>query len=120
MQELTDDMCKELDTLLLEKKEKELLVGVSGSAAVCGHEVCFQVEISAMIRRGWWILARLPRHIAIIMDGNGRWAKQQGQCPARYGHAQWERKYVVRICEDACKNRASEYLTVYAFSTENW
>jgi undecaprenyl diphosphate synthase len=59
----------------------------------------------------------VPKHIAIILDGNGRWAKKKGM-PRNYGHAQGS-KNVERICEDAYKLGVN-YLTVYAFSTENW
>lgn len=59
----------------------------------------------------------IPQHIAIILDGNGRWAKGKGM-PRNYGHAQGS-KNVERICEDAYK-MGVKYLTVYAFSTENW
>lgn len=59
----------------------------------------------------------VPQHIAIILDGNGRWAKSKGM-PRNYGHAQGS-KAVERICEDAYK-MGVKYLTVYAFSTENW
>ena len=59
----------------------------------------------------------VPKHIAIILDGNGRWAKKKGM-PRNYGHAQGS-KNVERICEDAYK-LGVKYLTVYAFSTENW
>ena len=58
-----------------------------------------------------------PQHIAIILDGNGRWAKAKGM-PRNYGHAQGS-KNVERICEDAYR-MGVKYLTVYAFSTENW
>lgn len=59
----------------------------------------------------------VPRHVAIILDGNGRWAKAKGM-PRNYGHAQGS-KNVERICEEAWK-MGIKYLTVYAFSTENW
>ncbi len=59
----------------------------------------------------------IPRHVAIILDGNGRWAKSKGM-PRNYGHAQGS-KNVERICEEAWK-MGIKYLTVYAFSTENW
>lgn len=59
----------------------------------------------------------IPRHVAIIMDGNGRWAKKR-MMPRTYGHAQGS-KTVEKICEDAYR-MGIEYLTVYAFSTENW
>ena len=59
----------------------------------------------------------MPRHVAIILDGNGRWAKSKGM-PRNYGHAQGAKNVEV-ICEGAYK-AGIEYLTVYAFSTENW
>jgi len=59
----------------------------------------------------------IPQHVAIILDGNGRWAKSKGM-PRNYGHAQGA-KNVERICEDAY-HMGIKYLTVYAFSTENW
>jgi len=60
---------------------------------------------------------RIPRHIAIIMDGNGRWAKRQGMA-RMFGHRQGV-KTVHRITEVAAA-LGVEYLTLYAFSTENW
>lgn len=60
---------------------------------------------------------KIPQHVAIILDGNGRWAKGKGM-PRNYGHAQGS-KNVERICETAYK-MGIKYLTVYAFSTENW
>ena len=60
---------------------------------------------------------KVPQHIAIILDGNGRWAKAKGM-PRTYGHAQGS-KNVERICEEAWR-MGIKYLTVYAFSTENW
>lgn len=59
----------------------------------------------------------VPNHVAIILDGNGRWAKSKGM-PRNYGHAQGS-KNVEIICEEAYK-MGIQYLTVYAFSTENW
>lgn len=60
---------------------------------------------------------RMPRHVAIILDGNGRWAKAKGM-PRNYGHMEGA-KTVETICEEAYK-MGIQYLTVYAFSTENW
>ena len=60
---------------------------------------------------------KIPQHVAIILDGNGRWAKSKGM-PRNYGHAQGS-KNVERICEEAWR-MGIKYLTVYAFSTENW
>ena len=59
----------------------------------------------------------IPQHVAIILDGNGRWAKAKGM-PRNYGHVQGA-KNVEKICEDAYY-MGINYLTVYAFSTENW
>lgn len=59
----------------------------------------------------------IPEHVAIILDGNGRWAKKR-MMPRNYGHVQGA-KTVEQICEDAW-NLGIQYLTVYAFSTENW
>ena len=59
----------------------------------------------------------IPNHVAIILDGNGRWAKAKGM-PRKYGHIQGA-KTVEDICEVAY-NMGIQYLTVYAFSTENW
>ena len=60
---------------------------------------------------------RLPGHIAIIMDGNGRWAKEQGQ-DRLYGHFQGVES--VRNIFEGCAELGIGYLTLYAFSTENW
>jgi undecaprenyl diphosphate synthase len=59
----------------------------------------------------------LPRHIAIIMDGNGRWAKKRG-LPRSAGHVSGAESF--RRAARHCRARGVEYLTVYAFSTENW
>lgn len=61
--------------------------------------------------------SRLPRHIAIIMDGNGRWAKEQGQ-DRLFGHFHGVES--VRNIVEGCAELGIEYLTLYAFSTENW
>lgn len=60
---------------------------------------------------------KVPQHVAIILDGNGRWAKGKGM-PRNYGHVQGAKNVEV-ICEEAYK-MGIQYLTVYAFSTENW
>lgn len=60
---------------------------------------------------------KIPQHVAIILDGNGRWAKKR-MLPRNMGHAQGA-KTVEQICEDA-DAIGIKYLTVYAFSTENW
>ena len=59
----------------------------------------------------------VPRHIAIIMDGNGRWAKQRG-LPRTAGHKAGAEAF--RRIANYCRDIGVEYLTVYAFSTENW
>ena len=59
----------------------------------------------------------IPQHVAIILDGNGRWAKAKGM-PRNYGHIEGA-KTVEKICEEAWR-MGIKYLTVYAFSTENW
>ena len=62
-------------------------------------------------------MMNIPQHVAIILDGNGRWAKSKGM-PRNYGHIEGA-KTVEKICEEAWK-MGIKYLTVYAFSTENW
>lgn len=62
-------------------------------------------------------LQRMPRHIAIIMDGNGRWAKERGQ-DRLYGHHEGVES--VRNIVETCAELGVGYLTLYAFSTENW
>ena len=59
----------------------------------------------------------IPQHVAIILDGNGRWAKSKGM-PRNYGHVRGAKNLEV-ICRDAY-NMGIKYLTVYLFSTENW
>lgn len=60
---------------------------------------------------------KIPRHIAVIMDGNGRWAKQKGK-PRVFGHRNGVK--AVRETTEAAAELGVEYLTLYAFSTENW
>ena len=62
-------------------------------------------------------LSNIPQHIAIIMDGNGRWAKKRG-LPRNAGHAAGAETF--RRIADHCNTLGVKYLTVYAFSTENW
>ena len=62
-------------------------------------------------------LNRLPKHIAIIMDGNGRWAQEKGQ-DRLYGHFHGVQS--VRNIVEAASEIGIKYLTLYAFSTENW
>ena len=60
---------------------------------------------------------RIPQHIAIIMDGNGRWAKAQGK-PRTAGHIQGVE--TVRVITEECVSLGVKYLTLYTFSNENW
>ncbi len=71
-----------------------------------------QVQQEALRRRG-----AIPRHIAIIMDGNGRWAKERGKMRF-FGHNEGVES--VREVTEACAELGVEYLTLYTFSTENW
>lgn len=73
--------------------------------------------MSDIIKAGEQEKSGLPRHIAIILDGNGRWAKKRG-LPRTAGHAAGAETF--RKIATYCKNIGVEYLTVYAFSTENW
>ena len=60
---------------------------------------------------------RLPRHVAIIMDGNGRWAQSRGR-PRLFGHHAGAKR--VREIVECCPSLGIKYLTIFAFSTENW
>jgi undecaprenyl diphosphate synthase len=60
---------------------------------------------------------QVPKHVAIIMDGNGRWARQRGW-PRSRGHLEGAK--AVKACVEACLELGIQYLTLYAFSTENW
>lgn len=62
-------------------------------------------------------LSKVPQHVAIIMDGNGRWAKQQGE-QRIFGHQNGVRS--VRECTEAAAEIGIKFITLYAFSTENW
>ncbi|QPM89502.1 Ditrans,polycis-undecaprenyl-diphosphate synthase [Pseudooceanicola algae] len=63
------------------------------------------------------LVVKAPRHVAIIMDGNGRWAKMRGR-PRLFGHHAGARR--VREIVEACPDLGVEYLTIFGFSTENW
>jgi undecaprenyl diphosphate synthase len=62
-------------------------------------------------------LGEVPRHVAIIMDGNGRWANERGR-PRIFGHKAGRRS--VRECVEGCRELSIEILTLYTFSMENW
>ncbi|HSP10062.1 MAG TPA: polyprenyl diphosphate synthase [Candidatus Dormibacteraeota bacterium] len=61
--------------------------------------------------------SQIPRHVGIIMDGNGRWARRRGK-PASYGHRAGVR--AIKRVLDACEKLGVKVLSIYAFSTENW
>ncbi len=75
------------------------------------------VQVKGMDLKSQINLEKLPRHIAIIMDGNGRWAKQHGK-PRVFGHRNGVR--AVRETTEAAAELGIPFLTLYAFSTENW
>ena len=62
-------------------------------------------------------IERLPKHVAVIMDGNGRWAKERGK-PRLFGHSNAIES--VKAVNEACGELGIPYVTLYAFSTENW
>jgi undecaprenyl diphosphate synthase len=64
-----------------------------------------------------WHQPEVPRHVAIIMDGNGRWAKQRGS-PRTFGHTSGARQ--VRAIIEHCADRGVGHVTLFAFSSENW
>ncbi len=102
LQKLTDDSSKKIDELLA-RKEK----GTDGD---------LMSETRNTLHTAGWA-ASPPRHIAIIMDGNGRWATRRG-LPRTAGHKAGAETF--RRIATYCKNIGVKYLTVYAFSTENW
>src|SRR5258707_4298567 len=73
------------------------------------------VGISLLVVRE--MVNQVPKHVAIIMDGNGRWARQRGW-PRSRGHLEGAK--AVKACVEACLELGVLYLTLYAFSTENW
>lgn len=76
------------------------------------HEPNVEMDLLSKIDKN-----RVPKHLAIIMDGNGRWAKEQGR-PRAFGHKNGVS--TVRKVLEACSEVGVSYLTLYAFSTENW
>jgi len=75
----------------------------------------FSAGISLLVVRE--MVNQVPKHVAIIMDGNGRWARQRGW-PRSRGHLEGAK--AVKACVEACLELGILYLTLYAFSTENW
>ena len=89
--------------------------GLAGeSTGLPRHELVKQSDAAGRERREDF---NLPRHIAVIMDGNGRWAKKRG-LPRTAGHSAGADSF--RRLARHCQKLGIEYLTVYAFSTENW
>ena len=78
--------------------------------------ICFSIQ-SQMSSKEKIDLQKLPKHIAVIMDGNGRWAKKKGM-PRVFGHRSGVQS--VREITEAAAEIGIEYLSLYAFSTENW
>ena len=76
------------------------------------HEPNVEMDLLSKIDKN-----RVPKHLAIIMDGNGRWAKEKGR-PRAFGHRNGVS--TVRKVLEACAEVGVSYLTLYAFSTENW
>ncbi len=89
----------------------------SGGVGNISAPFCAKSHVGIYERKFMGEEIKMPRHVAIILDGNGRWAKAKGM-PRNYGHVQGA-KTVETICEEAYK-MGIQYLTVYAFSTENW
>lgn len=73
--------------------------------------------MAAIVQFGGTASAGAPHHVAIIMDGNGRWATMRGQ-PRLFGHHAGAKR--VREIVEACPDLGVKYLTIFAFSTENW
>ncbi len=73
--------------------------------------------MAEIVRLGTKAVAGAPRHVAIIMDGNGRWATMRGR-PRLFGHHAGAKR--VREIVEACPDLGVKYLTIFAFSTENW
>ena len=104
VQKLTDDTIKEIDDAADDQGEGNPRQVTSAPAPEQG---------AAGLARG----SRVPRHVAIIMDGNGRWAKQRG-LPRAAGHRAGAE--AVRRALQAAADHGVEVLTIYAFSSENW
>ncbi|ABG32139.1 undecaprenyl diphosphate synthase [Roseobacter denitrificans OCh 114] len=83
------------------------------SRRACSEELVIEPERQPDLNQ----VPGCPRHVAIIMDGNGRWATQRGR-PRLFGHHAGARR--VREIVEACPSVGVKYLTIFAFSTENW
>ncbi len=101
--------------ILLHIKRHLLLLPLQSfgkASPFCYRAIVFKMDLKSKID-----LKKLPRHIAIIMDGNGRWAKEKGM-PRVFGHRNGVKS--VREATEAAAELGIEFLTLYAFSTENW
>src|SRR5260370_25129138 len=85
--------------------------------AISRSELTFAFSLRMPLVDQLKMVSKTPRHVAVIMDGNGRWARQRGW-PRSRGHLEGAK--AVRECVEACLELGIEYLTLYAFSTENW
>ena len=115
LQKMTDRYIAEIDSVL-QAKEADLhgdLSGCHADIAVASPKAAFIRARHASSRRR----PTVPRHVAIIMDGNGRWAKQR-LLPRVAGHGKGVE--AVRAAVRAAIERGIEYLTLFAFSSENW
>lgn len=86
-------------------------ISTLGSSATC-NEAQMLKERTAQVLRG-----KLPRHVAVIMDGNGRWARARG-LDRSMGHSEGVKS--VRLITEICSELGISFLTLYTFSTENW
>ena len=113
MQKLTDRYIAEIDKLL-QQKEADLMARVGQGPHAHATPRCTS---SAARPQTIPQTGAVPRHVAIIMDGNGRWAKKR-LLPRVAGHRRGVE--AVRATVRACGERGVEYLTLFAFSSENW
>lgn len=88
-----------------------------GAERYCRNTFLEDVDIEQQQQVATGHVEGCPRHVAIIMDGNGRWATQRGR-PRLFGHHAGARR--VREIVEACPHIGVQYLTIFAFSTENW
>ena len=107
MQKLTDRHIAEIDKALAAKEADLMAVGIAARSTPTPSSSTIVIPERAAI----------PRHIAIIMDGNGRWAKQRF-LPRIAGHRRGVEN--VRSTVRACAEKGVEFLTLFAFSSENW
>ena len=111
-QKMTDKYITEIDKAVEAKTKENMTMACPHFHFMneCRHKVC-------RLWKGVVITMKIPQHVAIILDGNGRWAKSKGM-PRNYGHTVGA-KNVETVCK-AAHDMGIKYLTMYAFSTENW